>query len=972
MNVRRLVSAALLLCCTLSISFPVLAAEPFGPPDNNDEQGVYVGRERQGVPLGERVDTEGASSDQPAYSQRFEQKDERRTGVNDLGQDEQIGKLKKSKEKPVVDTARKKAKIVLKADAGDGLVHLSWRVADHRPKQGEPPLKYTLFYGIESGRYDKKLEIGDSLDYVLRGLKNNQVYFVKVQATAKVQEEGDDEETKWVDLTIFSSELKVIPLAAEEQGSPLEKSFASKTVTLQDKLESDPFTRELKQFGYDFFTNSLANSSPVDNVPVGSDYIIAPGDSLRIDLWGGVQGRFDLTVDRNGEISIPRIGTVKVWGLTYGQAKEVINKAISRVYKGFELNVTLGRLRSIQVFVVGAVESPGTYTVNSLATVINALSVAGGPSKNGSLRTIRLMRGGKQVQEIDLYDMFLTGDRSKDIRLENGDSVFVPVIGPVAAVAGEVKRPAIYELRADTTLTQLLRMAGGITAAGNSGRVQVERFEGNKARVVLDFVPKETSPDISFDAVKMQDRDMVKVFPVSKALRQVVTLSGNVKNPGEYQFRDGMRVTDVIPSFEALLPVSYLESAAITRIVKPDFHKETLSFNLRKALSGDARENVTLQEQDSIKVSSRWDMEEKPSVSINGFVVNPGTYDYFPHMTVRDLVTAAGSPKRNAFLDNAEMTRIEVTDGKAKATRLDIDLRKALGGDPKQNLELQPDDVLIVRGIVEWLESTDRFVTLKGEVRFPGTYSITKGERLSSVIRRAGGFTERAYLNGSKFTRKSVQKDQQKRMDEIVQREEQEIMKRQGELAAVASSREELEATKSALEGLQKSLEKLKTVKAEGRVVIRLANLEEFKRGPFDMELQGGDTLEIPQTTNVVNVLGQVYNQTTLIHQPGENVGYYLKRSGGPTRSAEVDEMYVVRADGTVFSRQQSSFGIRWDESSRSWNFGGFTATPLQPGDTLVVPQKLERVAWLREIKDLTQILANVALSAGTLILGFK
>jgi protein involved in polysaccharide export with SLBB domain len=433
-----------------------------------------------------------------------------------------------------------------------------------------------------------------------------------------------------------------------------------------------------------------------------------------------------------------------------------------------------------------------------------------------------------------------------------------------------------------------------------------------------------------------------------------------------------MRVTDVIPSFESLLPGSYFESAEILRIVKPDFHKETLSFNLQKALSGDARENVALQEQDSIKVFSRWDMEEKPIVSINGFVVNPGTYDYFPHMTVRDLVTAAGSPKRNAFLDNAEMTRIVVANGKAQATRLDIDLRKALGGDPKQNLELQPDDVLIVRGIVEWLESTDRFVTLKGEVRFPGIYSITKGERLSSVIRRAGGFTERSYLNGVKFTRKSVQKDQQKRMDEIIQREEQEIMKRQGELAAVAASREELEATKSALEGLQKSLEKLKTAKAEGRVVIRLARLEEFENGPFDMELQGGDALEIPQTPNVVNILGQVYNQTTLIHQPGENVGFYLKKAGGPTRSAEVDEMYVVRADGTVFSRQQSSFGVRWDDTSHSWTFGSFMSAPLQPGDTLVVPQKLERVAWLRDIKDITQILANVALSAGTLILGFK
>jgi protein involved in polysaccharide export with SLBB domain len=584
------------------------------------------------------------------------------------------------------------------------------------------------------------------------------------------------------------------------------------------------------------------------------------------------------------------------------------------------------------------------------------------------LRRISLLKGGKLVQQIDLYDMFLSGDRSKDVRLDNGDTLFVPVIGPVVAVAGEVKRPGIYELIEKTMLPQVLATAGGITAAGDTGRIQVERIEGNSARIALDYEPKGEPLDAGLAGVEMFDRDMVKVFPVNEAVRRVVSLDGNVARPGEYQFRAGMRITDVIPSFTALLPDSYLEAGEVTRLVPPDLHREILSFNLRKALEGDPADNLLLQEQDTVKIYSRWDMQEKPTVSINGQVVNPGTYDFYPRMTVRDLVTAAASLKRNASLSNAELTRIAVKSGKAEATRISVDLDKALAGDPQQNMELQPDDVLIVRGIVDWLEATDRFVTLGGEVKYPGVYSIAKGERLSSVIARAGGYSDKAYLKGAKFTRKAVQESQQKRMDEVIVRTEKDILQKQGELAALSASKEELDATRAALEGLMKGLEKLRSIKAEGRVVIHLASLDELRKGPYDLELQGGDSLEIPQTPSVVSVMGQVYNQTTLIFMPAKNVGFYLKKSGGPTSDAEEDEMYLIRADGSVMSRQQSSAGIRWDEDARSWTFGGFMSTTMEPGDTLVVPQRLERIAWMRNIKDITTILSQIALTAGVVL----
>ncbi|HEY6873533.1 MAG TPA: SLBB domain-containing protein [Geobacteraceae bacterium] len=846
--------------------------------------------------------------------------------------------------------------LTLKTEPGDTLVSLSWMVTGIQQKPGDQPLTFAVFYGIEPGRYDKKIEVGSVTDYKLRELKNNQVYFVKIQGYTR---DGA--------VSLFSNEERVTPLATEELGSPLEQSFGRKVQTLQDKIEVDPFNRQLKQFGYDFFKNSLATGVPTENLPVGGDYVIGPGDSLHIDMWGSVTSSYDLQVDRNGEIAVPKVGVLKVWGLSYAQAKEAINRAISHYYRGYELNVTLGKLRTIQVFVVGEVETPGTYTIGSLGTVINALTQAGGPSKNGSLRAVRVLKGGKTVQDIDLYDMFLSGDRSKDVRLENGDTVFVSVIGPVAAVAGEVKRPAIYELKGTTNLAQLLAMAGGVTAAGDTGRIQLERFEGNSSRVVLDYEAKQSDNE-RLEKADVRDRDMVKVFPVFKALREVVTLQGNVVKPGEYQFRKGMRLADLVRGYDALLPDSYLDSVQITRIALPDYHREVLSANLAKALAGDAGENIEIRAQDTVTVNARAAMEEKRLVSVNGEVLNPGMYDYYDNMRVRDLINLAGSLKRNAFLDNAELTRIEIKGGAARSVRLTVDLGKALAGDPAQNIVLQPNDSLIVRGIPDWLEATDRFVTLKGEVVFPGIYSIGKGEKLSSVIARAGGFTDKAYLKGAKFTRKTVMEDQQKRMDEVIARSEQEIMRKQGELASLAASKEELEATKASLEGLMRSLEKLKTAKAEGRVVIYLASPDEFRNSPYDITMMGGDVLVVPQTPNVVNVLGQVYNPTTLVFMPGETASYYLKKAGGPTRDAEEGDMYILKADGSVVSRQQSSSGIHWDEDAKRWTFGGFMSASLDPGDTLVVPQTLERIAWMREIKDVTTILSQIALTAGVVV----
>ncbi|MHB8059178.1 MAG: SLBB domain-containing protein, partial [Desulfuromonadaceae bacterium] len=788
-----------------------------------------------------------------------------------------------------------KPAVVVRIEPGDGLLKLNWKLTDVAPKVDNAQLRFTIRYGIESGQLTKSLIVGAGTDFVLRELRNYQPYFIQVIALDREQQ------------ALFKSdEIHAIPLPTEEQGSRIEKTYSKKAVTLLDKTEAEPMNRELKQFGYDFFKNSLQLTNAIDAMPAATNYQLGPGDVLDLTVWGAVNFREELTVSRNGEVMVAKIGPVRVWGLPFDKAQKAVKDALDRSYRNYEMSLTLGKLRSIQVYVVGEVEAPGNYPVSSLATVVNALAAAGGPSRNGSLRSVRITRGGESVVTVDLYDMFLAGDRNKDVQLQNGDTIFVPVIGPVVAVAGEVRRPAIYELKGKTTLPEILQMAGGVAASGSLKRVQIERIENNSARIALDYSLKSSDPKAELGAVELKDRDMVKVFPVQSAVRQVVVLKGNVQQTGDYQFRPGMRLADLIPSTQILLPESYLDSVEITRMSPPDYRRELITVSLRRALDGNSSDNLILQEQDTVKVFSRWDMEEKPQVAVNGAVVNPGTYDYFPGMSVRDLVTAAGSAKRNAFLDQAELSRIVISGDRAQSSRVQLDLGKALAGDTAHNLPLQSDDVLIVRGVTDWQDATDKFVTLSGEVRFPGVYSLARGEKLSSVITRAGGYTDKAYLRGAKFTRRSAQEAQQKRMDEIIAATEKELLQKQAAAAAVATSKEELEATKAALDGLLKSLERMKGLKAEGRVVMRLTALDVLKRGSYDLELEGGDQLLVPPRPGVVSVLGQVYNPTSFIYLAGQDVDSYLQRSGGPVKNAEKSEMYIIRADGTVFSRQQS------------------------------------------------------------------
>ncbi len=622
---------------------------------------------------------------------------------------------------------------------------------------------------------------------------------------------------------------------------------------------------DLKQFGYDLFQQPPYTFAPGDRVPVGPDYVLGPGDELRITIWGKIDGTWQVTVDRDGTIALPKIGVLGVTGMTFGELKPFLQKEISKYYNGFEMNVSLGMLRSIKVYVVGNAARPGAYTISSLSTLVNALFEGGGPNKNGTMRDIQLKRGGKTVVHFDMYDFLLKGDKSNDVRLMPEDVVFIPPIGPLVAVAGSVNTPAVYELKDEKTIPQLIEMAGGLNTIAFQGRIQVERIVENRRQVVFE----SDWDKVRENAVPLSPGDIVKVYQVVQDKR-VVRISGAVQREGEYGFRPGMQL--------------------------------------------------------------------------------------------RDLVLMAGGVKYYAHDKGAELTRLTITGKGPETTKIIVNLEKAMQSDPAENIPLQENDYLFIRTVPEW--KLYNIVRVAGEVRFPGAYTIEKGEKLSSLLERAGGFTSKAYLKGAVFTRQIVKEIQQKRVDEMIARLERELLVQGVSAVSVASSPEEARIKEAESKQSKDLIDKLKSIKASGRMVIALDQPEKLKNTPFDIELAEGDSLLVPSNPQSVQIIGAVFNQTAFVYNKGKNIDSYVGLAGGFTESADRKRIYVFKADGTAVKPEGGSMFLFGEETYR-------TGKDLEPGDTIVVPERLERVAWLREFKDITQILYQIAVTAGVILVAF-
>ncbi len=711
----------------------------------------------------------------------------------------------------------------------------------------------------------------------------------------------------------------------------------------------------LQPFGYDLFNRLQSPLRPNTNIPVPDDYVVGPGDTVNVQLFGGQNQTYALSVSRDGTISFPQIGPITVRGLTVTQLRNTVDQHVSEQLIGVHASTTLGSLRSIQVFVLGDVQKPGSYLVDGLSTITSALYESGGVKPIGSLRDIRLMRDGRVVSRLDLYDLLLRGDTRGDERLRSGDVVFVPPIGSTVAVDGEVLRPAIYEVKNRESVGNLIELAGGMKADANAQTVKLQRIvpgHGTTVRVV-NAAPGATSEYVDNGDVIHVDRNLDR-------LDDSVRLSGNVFRPGLYPWHSGMKLSDLLPSPELVKPKSDLNYVLIRREEEANVRVVPMSADL-EAVWGHrpGAKDVLLQPRDTVYVfnldvgrqhivgplldemQAEADSNQPlQTVSIDGQVRAPGKYPLEPGMRVSDLLRAGGGLTPSAYSIQAELTRFEVVNGEYRQTNLvEVDLNRVLAADPKANLLLAPYDHLVVKEVPRWREQES--VTIRGEVRFPGTYPIRQGETLSSVLMRAGGLTSLAFPQGSVFTREELKQREAEQLDSMANRIE-------SDLTSVALS----DPNASTVITTGRSLvSQLRSTKAVGRLVIDLNDIIAGRKGA-DVVLRDGDALFIPQVTQEVMVLGEVQYPTSHVYRTGLTRQDYIAMSGGLSNHADKKQIYVVRANGRVVP---SGHGGRWFSRSGS--------VDIEPGDAIVVPLDTSTVRPLAGWQSVTQILYNIAIA---------
>ena len=951
---------------------------------------------------------------------------------------------------------------------------------------------------------------------------------------------------------------------------------------------------DLKLFGQEFFRDAAVQVlTERTDVPVPLKYVIGPGDEVRLLLWGRVNAQHNLVVDRDGKITVPQLGPMFVAGMTFEDMSKYLIQQSGQIV-GTNMDISMGALKTIPIFILGDVRRPGSYTIGAFSTVSDALLIAGGPSQIGSMRNVQLKRKNMLVTTFDLYDLLLKGDKSKDVILHAGDVVFVPVAGQVVGITGNVKRPAIYELKDKHDLQTLIDFAGGIIPTAYTQQIQVERVVRNERQIIVDINDKNMDRAVSFP---LQDADLVKIFSIVDMDTNVVYLNGNVKRPGKYEYKPVMKVSSIIKGAADILPDTYFDYVLIKRLNPPsmepllipvnlgklllqgdaasdmelrpadqifvfnkwffedrhavtvegeirgncnvfgekedeallmarkpgwltayqeretyirkgeqtgslaastdkaregrdrgdyrdddqkvkwlaasrelktiendlrktnnydladtvnkindeiirlhwvsskdfqDLNRElglvgrqdladrirdienglknfcrveispqtrirdvilnagglnnnaylqrgeiirtgeskqmrTIYFDLARVMAGDDKENIPVQNLDRVVIHSIWEQTQRDTVAVDGEISKPGSYQFTQDMTVKDLIFKAGNVVQSSYLDQAEITSMVVDEKKGVSFAVrNINLRKALAADPEQNLKLKPFDRLLIKRIPDWREVM--FVRLTGEVKFPGRYQVKQGEKLSSLIQRAGGYTDLAYMRGAIFKRERVRQIQQEGLEDMAKRLERDALAQGTSQVSSSRSVEEVQAKQAEMVSRQKFIETLKNLKATGRMTIRLANTRLLKGSEFDIDMEDGDSLYVPQKNSVVNVMGSVMAQATYIYQEKFTYEDYISMAGGYSSYANPDDTFVLKVDGSA-RRLDSGFFAYSDKRSR-WEMTAFgeEIKIIEPGDVIVVPEKFGKIAWLREIRDITQILMNTAVVAGVVI----
>ena len=813
-------------------------------------------------------------------------------------------------------------------------------------------------------------------------------------------------------------------------------------------VQAAPRDREPERFGMEIFRNGTRalDAIPMD-LPVGPDYVVGPGDGLAINLWGSVSQRIVRSVDRAGRINLPESGPLLVSGRTLGEVQDSVQQVLRTQFRDVSADISLSRLRTIRVYVVGEVAEPGAYDISSLSTPLNALFEAGGITQRGSLRNLKHYRGKQLVEEVDAYDLLLRGVGSELKRLENGDSLIVPPMGGQVTVSGMVRRPAVYELRGESSLAEALDLAGGILPAGALQHIEVQRLEAHEKRTMLslDLSPQGNSDTVTkqLSTFRIQDGDQIHIFPIAPYNEKAIYLQGHVLRPGRYSYHDGMKLTDLLASYNDLLPEPAGHYAEIVRLNAPDFRPSVESFDLSAALAN-PEASPKLQPLDTVRVFSRYDFEpaptvwvggevrspgkyrtsgqarlrdaiylaggistdagldsaqlfrtqpdgtltihsvnlsgvlagssadnlllqprdrvlvhrnsarvDPPTVSVRGEVAKPGRYPLTSNMHVEDLVLIAGGLKRSADPVQADLTRYKVGNLAGTSNQnMPVELSAVLGGTGNDNLQLRDGDVLTIREAPGW-NDIGASVTVRGEIQHAGSYGIRPGERLSSLLERAGGFGSQAYPSGAVLMRREVRDLEMKSHLALIQR----IKAEEVNLKALPDGdADQKNAKLTAVAQTETALTQLQATAPIGRVVIHIQpDVKQWRNTAADVALRDGDVLLIPKKENYVTVSGQVFNPTAISYRPGRSARWYLNQSGGLTQIADKEAVFVIRADGSVIAAKNNS----------GWWAGNPLNAALKPGDSIVVPEKAPKIGtrnWTTALQA-AQVATSVALT---------
>ena len=702
----------------------------------------------------------------------------------------------------------------------------------------------------------------------------------------------------------------------------------------KDRTHAD----SLPAFGYNIFASSPTGFETSLNVPVPADYVVGPGDEIIITLWGETQLERTLTVNKEGNIYIPDAGLVNVNGLSIRSLKQKLLNILSKTYSSLNagpdgeaktsLDVSTGTLRTIKVYVLGEVNKPGGYSLPSLSTSFTALYYSGGPTLNGSLRKIKIIRNGQTISSIDLYSYLTKGDKSTDVRLEDGDIIFIPPVGERVALAGQVFRPAIYELKEDDDLSDLLKYAGGLNYNAYFERVHIERiipfdqrksFRNNIMDIDLKFNNVE---DLRSSQYSLADGDVVDILKINNRPENRVTIKGKVRKPGVYELSSStMTVRDLIYKADSLSPDAFKEKAILTRTL-PNEKQEMINFNLNKALAGDPSDNLLLKNKDEIEIYSIERFFPSRTVEIAGAVKYPGIYKRYQNMSLTDLIILAGGLSDSATTKDIEVTRMDTTEPTIYAEKFLVSLPENYWDNHASNgFYLKDyDRILIRRNPTKTFNQT---VSISGEVRFPGSYTLLyEGEKIYDLIKRAGKFKSTAYTAGMYVYRKNP---------------------------LFTSTQKYIipDTVKSKIKDIPIYDKDIFNREYSNRIPILWDDILEDTNSIYNIPLEPGDSLVVPKNPNVIYVVGEVGIPSSVPYKKGGSLKYYIDQAGGYTENSGKGYEIVILPNGK-----------KWNPSS--WFF--IPNPEILSGSTIIIPTLIESESQFWPIvRDMAAVVTSTA-----------